>query len=171
MTNGHSRRALFARLRDGKAQLRLPWAIGEDDFLEACTRCGSCIAVCPTRVVKSGHGGYPVVGFEAAGCSFCGKCAEACRDACFFPVAERTTATAWTLKASVAAGCVETKGIACRMCDDACEARAIRFRPQGGGRSLAEIDTAHCTGCGACVSICPVKAITVTDQRHLEATA
>lgn len=146
--------------------MRLPWTRAEDEFLEACTRCSACIAACPTSIVTAGHGGYPIVAFAGIGCTFCGACADACERDCF--TADRT-GSAWPLKARIANSCVETKGVACRMCEDTCEALAIRFRPQSGGRALAQIDDARCTGCGACLPACPIKAIAVCNPAHVEA--
>lgn len=169
MTRLHSRRTLFGQLRGGPPQHRLPWTIGEDAFLEACTRCGACADACPPAIVAKGHGNYPIIDVSRAGCTFCGKCADACAASCF--TADRAPRSAWALTAEIAASCVETKGISCRMCDDACDARAIRFTPLGGGRSSAEVATRTCTGCGACVSVCPVRAISIGVRTEVEATA
>ena len=59
----------------------------------------------------------------------------------------------------------------CRACEDFCETRAIRFRPQTGGRALPRIDTGACTGCGACIAPCPAGAITVIETRPAKAEA
>lgn len=67
----------------------------------------------------------------------------------------------WTRLARVAAACLEYQGVSCRACGDACEAGAIRFNLHAGGQSLPRIAADTCTGCGACVSVCPVLAITV----------
>lgn len=162
-----SRRALFDRFRGGPAQLRPPWTGDEDAFLKACTRCGKCADACPTGVIRKGHAGYPIVEFARAACTFCGACASACKDDCFEP----TSGMAWKLKASISPACVEPKGVACRMCADACQPRAITFRPKLGGGAVASISTAACTGCGACAAPCPVKAISISASELAEISA
>lgn len=153
-----TRRALFARFRGGPSQLRPPWSKLETDFVEACTLCNKCIAACPTGLITRGHAGYPIVDFSHATCTFCGVCADSCESGCF---EVRPDEKPWPLAAQISAACVEPKGVSCRMCEDACEARAIRFRPMLGGRASPAIDLDRCTGCGACVAPCPVKAISI----------
>ncbi len=155
-----SRRALFARLRGGPEQLRPPWTGNEDDFLEACTRCGKCVAACPTGLIAKGHAGYPIVEFSRASCTFCGACAEVCEPACI----SRAPGPAWRLRARISQACVEPKGVTCRRCEEACDAAAIRFRPKLGGGATPSIDLELCTGCGACVAPCPVKAIAMNEM-------
>ena len=145
--------------------MRPPWSLPEMEFTEACTRCGACVNACPTGLVTTGHAGYPIVAFGKAECTFCGACADACKEDCF--VAERGS-PAWALVAGIATTCVEIKGVACRMCEDQCEVSAIRFRPMPGGRARAEVDHDRCTGCGACVSSCPVRAISIQSPSMLE---
>jgi ferredoxin-type protein NapF len=152
------RRSLFARFRGGPAQVRPPWTRSEADFTGACTQCGACIAACPTGLLTRGHARYPIADFTHTSCIFCGACADACKESCF----DRSLPSPWGLKAQVSAQCVERKGVTCRICGETCEKSAIRFRPRGGGASDVIIDLATCTGCGACVSTCPVKAISMT---------
>ncbi|MRG71673.1 4Fe-4S dicluster domain-containing protein [Alphaproteobacteria bacterium HT1-32] len=57
--------------------------------------------------------------------------------------------------------CLAFAGTACRSCEDACEPRAIRFRPRTGGHYHPEI-TSDCTGCSDCIPVCPVGALTFT---------
>lgn len=161
MPGAVSRRALFARFRGGPVQLRPPWAVGEVLFTDRCTQCGACRDSCPTGLITNGHAGYPIVDFTAASCSFCGACREICEADCFDPVTDEP----WGLKAAVSTSCVETKGVACRVCQDGCDANAIRFKPAIGGRSEPWIDEDDCTGCGVCLSLCPVSAITISHPR------
>lgn len=63
--------------------------------------------------------------------------------------------------ARISDACVEAKGVSCRRCGEACDADAIRFKPVGGGRANAELSAALCTGCGACLPVCPVNAISL----------
>lgn len=153
-----SRRALFGRLRGGGAQLRPPWSRSEPAFTDECTRCGACMEACPTSVIGKGHGGYPIVDFSRGYCTFCGKCAEICESDCF---ASSNDEAPWRLEALIGDACIERSGVACRVCQDACEHGAIAFRPLLGGRSQPSVASDRCTGCGACVGTCPVRAIFV----------
>lgn len=73
--------------------------------------------------------------------------------------------------ARIGAGCVEPKGVTCRRCGDECDARAIAFRPIGGGKAKAVLDADACTGCGACVTVCPAQAITMVAAERVRMMA
>lgn len=147
---------------------RPPWAVAESEFQTRCTRCNDCVDACPTGILRVGDGGYPTVDFSHAECTFCGECAVACAPRAI----DRTaSAQAWQMKAQLGPACVASKGVECRICGDACEARAIRFRPALGGISAPTLDDDACTGCGACVAPCPVDAIVVSDPSAMEITA
>jgi len=169
MTIEASRRALFARYRGGPAQLRPPWSRREDDFIDACTRCAKCVEVCPTGLLTKGHAGYPIADFIRGHCTFCRACADACEAACF--VARDAETAPWPLTATISTACIEPKGVSCRMCEDACDVAAILFRPARGGGAVATVSADVCTGCGACVARCPVKAISISTPVPAEAHA
>lgn len=156
-----TRRELITKLRGGGTQLRPPWSTGDGVFTEHCTSCGACIRACPTGLLVAGRGGYPIADFANAMCTFCGRCADACGEASCFN--ESRALPAWRVRAVISPACVETKGIACRMCEDACPHSAISFVPSGGGRSVARVASESCTGCGCCLSACPVSAIAATE--------
>lgn len=137
---------------------RPPWALPEDDFIKACTRCLDCVPVCPTQIIVVVRG-FPEVDFTLGQCTFCGNCATLCKDGAL-PRADKK-AVPWSIKARIAATCLAQQDVECRACGDPCEADAIRFSPRAGGPPLPEVDAALCTGCGACVAPCPVTAITL----------
>ena len=136
---------------------RPPWALAEQAFLDACTRCAACVPACPTQIIVVVRG-YPEVDFKRGECTFCGECVAACKDRALV----RDGREPWTIKAQVADNCLARRGVECRVCGDPCPVTAIRFSPRLGGPPVAEVDTALCTGCGACVAPCPVAAISLT---------
>lgn len=53
------------------------------------------------------------------------------------------------------------QNVVCRSCGDVCDAAALRFSPRLGGAALPVVLTERCTGCGACLPVCPTGAITL----------
>ena len=66
------------------------------------------------------------------------------------------------LKAAIAPSCLALNHVVCSACAERCDARAIRFRPALGAAPTPAIDLDRCTGCGACVAVCPVSAIALS---------
>jgi len=172
MTEAAVSRRQFLRgdLRGSRAGVRPPWALPESAFAERCTRCDDCVAACPSSLIVRGSGGYPEMDFARGGCDFCGKCRAACKAGAFRAEAAVSLA-AWSHRAIIDARCLSAQGVVCRACGDHCEARAIRFRLATAGRSFAQIDLARCTGCGACVNVCPTGAVTMRIPVPAEAVA
>ncbi len=161
MATAASKRLLFAKLRGGAPQIRPPWSIPEPAFSESCDQCGHCIGNCPQKIVVPGIAGYPAVDFNRGACTFCGTCAESCTLGCFAP---GRSAKPWHIAASVGPACIEMQGVTCRLCQDACHLDAIHFRPKLGGGSAITVDRAACTGCGACVALCPAGAVKIAES-------
>ena len=98
----------------------------------------------------------PVADFAAAACTFCGDCARACTTGA---IGRDTTAAPWAFGIAIAEGCLAAQNVECRVCGEACDVSAIRFRPRIGGVPLPEVDNTACNGCGACIAPCPVSAV------------
>jgi len=153
-----SKRRLFLPSSANQAYSSLPWIKQPSSFHQDCTQCGDCINVCETKVIVKGSGGFPGINFDIGECTFCYACAESCDESIFSP----KTVKPWQKVAEVSDACLARKNIECRSCSDACEPMAIEFQLQIGkvGQPIIDIDT--CTGCGGCVSVCPVSAIDVS---------
>jgi len=153
-----SRRALLFGRRAAAAPMRPPWALPEDVFLDACTACGACVDRCPERVIVRGAGGRPVFDPRLGECTFCGECEDACTPRALDRSASEQP---WTLKALIGDRCLPRNGVVCSSCRDACPERAIAF-PVTSRVPLPSIDSARCTGCGACVGVCPTQAVALS---------
>ena len=147
--------------------LRPPWAIAEELFVDVCTGCGECVTRCPTHIIKTGRASFPVVDFSAGECLFCEECIQACE-----PKALLKSPQPWRIHADINTGrCIAHQGVECRSCYDPCEASAISMPPQRGGISIPRVNESNCTGCGACIAVCPVDAIsmnTTPDQTKVQ---
>ncbi|WP_261817701.1 ferredoxin-type protein NapF [Vibrio gallicus] len=141
---------------------RLPWAKDDAEFVDGCTQCGKCIAACETNIIKLGAGGFPSIDFDKGECTFCEKCAEVCPEPIFRP----TSTIPWKIKATIKPSCLAIQNVECRTCSDVCEPFAIQFALQIGRVAQPKLDSNLCTGCGACVSACPVTAISMSDEKE-----
>ena len=166
------------------APLRPPWALAEAAFREACTGCGDCRRACPERILVRGRGELPEVDFQRGGCTFCGACVSACPSGALVLSGASGAGAApqelprdlpqdrpWDLTAVIGEDCLSLAGVTCRICEERCSARAIRFRPQLGGRSAPRVEAAACTGCGDCLGACPAGAIEIQHARDVECAA
>ncbi|QDX82384.1 ferredoxin-type protein NapF [Denitratisoma sp. DHT3] len=152
------RQFLRGDLAGKTSPLRPPGALAETEFVTACRRCGDCLQACPERILIPGPGGYPALDFALGACSFCGACQRACPTGALR--ADGSGAPAHRV-AQIGADCLARHGVVCRSCGDACLLGAIGFPPLAGAVSLPVVAAAACTGCGACVGVCPQRAVTV----------
>lgn len=158
---------LRGRFREAEAVLRPPWALAEEAFSAVCSRCDACLRACPEGILKRGSAGFPEVDFRAGECTFCGDCVTACPTPALNRFALDGGTRPWHLVAKIGAGCLALNKVVCRSCGDVCEPRAVSFRLAPGGVALPHLDAVACTGCGACVSVCPVAAMSVFSARPM----
>jgi ferredoxin-type protein NapF len=121
-----SRRGFFRGRPRPKAEIRPPWALAESLFTDCCTRCNDCIDACPEQIIVIGDGGYPTIDFKRGECTFCADCVSACKP---LALVRGEDQPGWTHKAVIADSCLPHRGVECRVCEDFCDARAIRFSP------------------------------------------
>jgi len=140
--------------------IRPPWAGTESEFTRLCNVCGECVKQCPTKIIKKGRAGFPVINFNAGECLFCGDCIDACK---VNALTNENKQQPWSVSASInTRNCLAYNNTECRSCYDPCEASSIKMTPHPGGVSIPTINTSLCTGCGACFSVCPTKAISMS---------
>ena len=137
---------------------RPPWLDGRIDpaYCAACDP--ACVSACEQHIIRihpSDHhqAGLPWLDFTAGGCTFCADCARAC------PRVERIVDTPQIGTAQIDTGrCLAWNDVICLSCAGVCRERALR---RDRSRRVT-VDTLSCTGCGQCVSKCPVMALTIT---------
>lgn len=156
MSINQQRRALFRRTKVDES-VRLPWLKKDLAFTDACTRCGDCVKACPEQIIRIGDGGFPEIDFNIAECTFCQECVNHCQEDMF----DKNQASAWHYKAQVSDRCLSADSVYCRSCAESCETQALTFNFTDTLFVSPDVVSDDCNGCGACVAICPTKAITV----------
>ncbi|MCP4047714.1 MAG: ferredoxin-type protein NapF [Gammaproteobacteria bacterium] len=140
--------------------LRPPWALSEPFFSDTCDGCGNCVTACEEEIIFISYRKLPQLNFSQGGCTFCNKCTEVCEAGAlnrFHEPGERP----WPLVAVISNMCLAKRGTSCVRCVEECEHNAITARLALGGRSKMQINPQTCTGCGMCISTCPVEALTL----------
>lgn len=148
-----SRRALL-RGASPAVVVRPPGAVDEARFAERCTRCNACIAACSENLLVRAEAGFPERDWQRGECTFCNECIASCETGALLPLLQQP----WPWRAAIGDGCLALHGVTCQSCRDVCPHSAIRFSP---GNPRPVLDPARCSGCGACVGVCPVAAITM----------
>ncbi|NLV44065.1 MAG: 4Fe-4S binding protein [Candidatus Hydrogenedentes bacterium] len=156
--------------------LRPPGAADELTMRALCVRCGSCVRACPETILHPDLTPpdltgllLPVVRFKTGHClDDCARCGEACPTgaiACL-PVAEKNERKIGLARVDQEA-CLLSREIECGICAAVCKRGAVveAFSKDSYTASI-RIDTDRCNGCGACVNICPPRAITIMADTH-----
>ncbi len=137
-----------------------PWASAAEAFRRLCDGCGACAQACGSGIISMDEDGFPAVDFKQGSCTFCGDCARSCQTGALqFDSRQKP----WTVTAQIGSGCLLSSRVLCRTCGDCCEHGAIRFPLSEG--SLPAVSADLCSGCGACVSVCPVEAVHAADGK------
>ncbi|MGB0941724.1 MAG: ferredoxin-type protein NapF [Marinomonas sp.] len=174
MQINHSRRALFLKpftvaehaSEHSYLPLRPPWSLVDSDFLDQCSRCHICIDTCEENIIKVGDAGYPELDFSKGECSFCEACLKTCEgqfkqglldgNLCKSSpaIVKKVGLAPFYFDLKIDDTCLSKHKIACQSCQEVCESEAISMKWLSS-IPVPELALDDCTGCGACLSICP----------------
>lgn len=159
--------------------IRPPGAADEDHFAGLCIRCGSCMAACPSRILrpdpgKAGLAGLlaPVADFSTDYCrEGCAQCVQVCPSGALarlsLPEKRKWTMGVARLELDL---CLLANGSECTACITQCPYGALSIGSSDDGFGTQPVlERDRCTGCGACEAYCPaqpLRAIVVEAPRH-----
>jgi len=153
--------------------IRPPGALPEEEFLQACTRCGECMRVCPTNALQpalaeAGLEGWmtPVLVAKIGPCvEHCTLCGEVCPTDALrrFTVEQKREDIKLGLAVVDQDTCIAINGGRdCIVCQEVCSYSAVAFKDVwdeilGRNKRVPVVDEQKCTGCGICETECPVR--------------
>lgn len=150
--------------------LRPPGAGPEKEFLSKCIRCGACALVCHPACIKLFDRtpelqDTPYIKPAAKACELCMKCVKVCPSNALvdIPVADVKMGKAVLNKDL----CLSHRGQGvCEVCFQLCP-RKGKAITQELLRLKPIYHSEHCTGCGKCEEVCPVrkKAVHVIPEK------
>ena len=121
----------------------------------ACLGYGDCVAVCPRDAIHITEKG--VAEIDPQKCIGCGICAKTCPNHIIHLINDTTRVVVECSnkdKGALTRKYCSNGCIGCMKCQKTCPHGAITVKD-----NLATIDYSLCTGCGACVEVCPVHCI------------
>jgi len=144
------------------SSVRPPGALPEGAFEATCIRCGLCITACQQNAIEIDEDGLPYIDGLSGWCNFSFDCIEVCPSGALLPV-DPTSVKLGT--ASIDRDrCIAWEYSACRLCYEKCLdiQQAIwlddDLRPN--------VDETLCTGCAACVNVCPRSAFVDQNKKN-----
>lgn len=154
---------------EGKPLIRPPGSVPEDTFNTLCIRCGNCIRSCPTKILHHHIDSSRLIslmtpevrfinGYCLEDCNLCSKVCPSGSISLFSPGDKKKIIMG---KAEIEFDkCWLSNNRECNRCEVSCRYDAIAIGlGEEGSEALPLIDQKLCTGCGACVVICPPGAI------------
>lgn len=152
----------------GKAPIRPPGALPEDEFLSTCIRCMRCSDACPNQAIQatppeagSASAGTPFIKAREQTCMLCSRvetdylrCTQVCPSGALQPVRKTFDEIQSHVRMGVAKIdfnlCYSYNNYTCGTCYHACPMGAIRI----GMWERPIVDEAACIGCGLCERSC-----------------
>jgi ferredoxin-type protein NapG len=144
--------------------LRPPGALPEVEFHDTCSRCGTCVNVCPVQCIKIDPNcikgeGVPYIEVDVMPCVLCEglNCMQHCPSGALVPtiLAQIDMGTAVLNEHS----CLRSHGEGCTVCVDHCPVGAAALELLDGRINVKEDG---CTGCGVCQHDCPTMPRSIT---------
>lgn len=152
----------------GKAPIRPPGALPEDDFLSTCIRCMRCSDACPNHAIQatapesgSSRAGTPFIKAREQTCMLCSRveteylrCTEACPSGALQPIRKTIQDIQGHVRMGVAKIdlnlCYSYNNYTCGTCYHACPMGAIQI----GMWERPIVNEEACIGCGLCERAC-----------------
>ena len=170
---------LFNRWRTGvhPRLIRPPGALAEDEFVDRCIRCGSCIGVCQTgglqpSLLEGGPEGFftpRLVPANGECDEFCNKCGQSCPTQAirYLPLDRKRDFTLGTARINRERCIAWSLDKHCLVCQEYCPYLAIRTEKNQNGTDCPVMIPELCRGCGLCEKNCfatPFHAIIVFNE-------
>lgn len=144
-----------------------PGSPNSETFSNRCISCHLCVAICPTGVLVPAFWDTATKGWMQPHMDFSrGFCEDSCSACLGICPTNAIQPLSLKEKQNIQIGiAVLIKNLclpvadrkACGECATVCPTSAIKLNPYLGNLTLPEIIENQCTGCGACVYICPVR--------------
>lgn len=154
-----------------RTRLRPPGALPEDDFLDTCYRCGTCLAVCPADAIRQWAPGdertarTPFIDADLAACTLCPGLV--CTQECPSGALRRLSGpheVAMGLAGIDRNVCLRSRDEECSLCVDHCPMRgAALVAPDRGPPKIIQVG---CIGCGVCQLHCPTSPKAIVIRPH-----
>lgn len=166
----------FASRTEASTLIRPPGSLPEDQFLDACIRCGQCMKVCPTNglhpaTMEAGLSGMwtptlvPSIGY----CLFeCKTCGDICPTGAIaqLTMEEKKKYVMGTAFFDTSRCIPYADHYSCIKCEEHCPTpdKSIKFREvemteepnKGATIKVPYVEKELCIGCGICENVCPV---------------
>jgi len=148
--------------------IRPPAALPEMDFLARCSRCGECMAACPTNTLQPIWLEAGFIGLFSPGLnlrrSYCSPECRICGEVCPTDAIRKLSPDERIWAKTGTAVIFRRKCLAweqqksCMVCDEVCPCKAVEFRKEPGNRvPVPQVSEEKCVGCGYCEHFCPVQ--------------
>lgn len=152
--------------KSSRVRLRPPGARDKPPFFSLCIRCGSCMAACPTQILRPERNAanwaafaVPYVDFSNGGVcdSTCHRCNQVCPSGAIelLTLAEKNQRKIGLAQLEMEL-CVLYYDQECRICKRECPYEAIDYK--WSQELYCQVPVIHqdgCNGCGACRPLCP----------------